>query len=96
MNAIGSIAENVRVSLNNVTAEKTEVNTQASKPEATKSAYVSLQGAQKSATAEAATEKLDKSSAASAAAQIAAMLGGGRGDSVQANINGFDAARLLA
>ncbi len=96
MNTIGSIAENVRVSLNHVTSEKTEVNAQSSKTEATKSAYVSLQGAQKTATAEAATEKLDKSSAASAAAQIAAMLGGGRGDTVQANINGFDAARLLA
>ncbi len=40
--------------------------------------------------------KVDSSNAKSMVADIAAMLGGASSTKVQANLNGFDAARLLA
>ncbi|MBO6257884.1 MAG: hypothetical protein J6M93_00875 [Succinivibrio sp.] len=61
----------------------------------TKSAVVELQGKSEKTAAVSSSVAVNKNNAAAMAADIAALLGGS-GMATQANVSGFDAARLLA
>lgn len=86
LNVLGSAQDNVSRTENS----RTNVGVQ------TKSAVVELQGKTDKTQIRSSTVSVDKSNAQSMAADIAGLLGGAGGMATQANMSGFDAARLLA